>query len=137
MREKALVIANKGTQARVKIIRSDACKKCGACSPDKDIKVWAKNPLNAQVGQSVEIEINPATFLSAAMITYGLPLVAFVIGVILAYAVGMFFPISISEPIALMVGLLTMGISVLIIYFINKKAEESQRYYSYIVKILE
>jgi len=137
MREKALVIANRGTQAKVKIIRSEACNKCGACSSDKDIKVWAKNPLNARVGQSVEIEINPTTFLSAAMITYGMPLVAFVIGVILAYTVGMFLSISITEPIALLAGLLTMGISVVIIYFINKKAEESQRFYSNIVKIIE
>lgn len=136
MREKAVVIEKRGTRAKVKIIRSEACHKCGACSSDKDVKVWAQNPLNAHIGQSVEIELNPSTFLTAAMITYGVPLAAFIIGVVLAYSAALFLHVHIKEPVALAIGLLTMGISVISIYFINKEAEKNHRFSSKIVNII-
>ena len=84
MREKAIVVASKKQDAQVEIRRTSVCDGCRGCSVGKEgkpLRVWAKNPINAKVGQVVEIELRAKTFLSATLIAYGLPLLAFLIGV--------------------------------------------------------
>jgi len=135
LREEAIVVANRGNQAKVRLIKSEACHKCGACSHNKDVYVWANNPVKARIGQSVVLELNPSTFLYATLITYGLPLAAFIIGVAIAYFTAGYLSISLTEPAALRSGLLSMGASMVIIYYINKVSEKNNKFSARIVDI--
>lgn len=140
LKEKALVVENKGNDAKVEILRSSACDHCRACSVGTEKKsffVWAKNPLKAKVGQLVEVEMQASTLLSATFIVYVIPLVAFIVGIGLGYSVAGFFNIKSSELFSLLMGIIVMGFSFLGIYFYNKKAEKTKKYFSNIVNILE
>lgn len=135
-----MVVENKGNEARVEILRSSACGHCRACSvgtEGKPLFIWAKNPLKASVGQVVEVETQASTVLFAALIVYVIPLVAFIIGISMGYSGAAFFNIKSTELISLLFGLVFMGISYLGIYFYNKKAEKTKKYFSNIVSILE
>lgn len=140
MRERALVIENKGNEAKVEILRSSACDHCGACSigtEKKPLFVWAKNSARAKAGQVVEVEMQAATMLSAAFIVYVIPLVTFLAGIALGYTGANALAIKDVETFALFSGLIFMGISFLGIHIYSKKAEKTRKYFSDIVSILK
>jgi sigma-E factor negative regulatory protein RseC len=72
----------------VKLTRTEACAKCGACAvAGEDMIVKARNPDHALPEQWVSLELAPNRFLYAALILYGIPLVALFIGAIVGYYV--------------------------------------------------
>ena len=101
----------------------------------KPLRVWVKNPINARVGQSVEIELEAATLLSATFIAYGVPLLAFLAGIGLGYKVSGYLNITAIEPFALFTGIGVMLASYLGIHFFNTKDETINKYTSRIVNI--
>ncbi len=140
MREKAIVVASKRDRAQVEIIRTSACDGCRGCSVGKEgkpIRVWAKNPISAKIGQVVEIELNASTFLSAALIVYGVPLLAFLAGIGFGYKVSESLKITSTEPFAILTGLGAMLAVFLIIHFATKREETNKKYASCIVRISE
>jgi len=138
MREKAIVISKKKDRAQVEIVRTSACDGCKGCSvgtSGKPLRVWVKNPINAKVGQSVAVELEASKLLSATFIAYGIPLLAFLIGLALAYKVSEFFNITAVEPFALIIGFGFMLLSFLAIHFYNNKDDTINKYSSRIVDI--
>lgn len=90
MKEIGVVFENQGSKALVTIQRHAACGDCGACHIGRDqatMEALAKNPIDAQVGETVEVEMEFVSILKASFIAYGLPLLFFIIGSILAYSV--------------------------------------------------
>ena len=88
MAEKGQVIELKNNLAVVRMRRTEACAKCRAClagMTEKDMIVEAENMCDAQVDDWVEIEIQTNGFLYAVLVMYGLPFVAFIVGVLGAY----------------------------------------------------
>ena len=72
----------------VSMTRKEACAKCRACVAglsEKEMKIDAENNCFAKVGDWVEVQISPEGFISALFIVYGLPLVAFMIGLLPSY----------------------------------------------------
>ncbi|NLZ52210.1 MAG: SoxR reducing system RseC family protein [Thermoanaerobacteraceae bacterium] len=139
MREKAIVIGNKKNRVQVEIRRSTACDGCKGCSVGrngKPLRVWAKNSIGARVGQTVEIELSAATFLSATLIAYGIPLLAFLLGIFLGFKVSEPLNISSVEPFSFFMGLILMSFSFLIIYLFTGREEISEKYSSRIVRII-
>jgi sigma-E factor negative regulatory protein RseC len=139
MREKAVVVSNKGNNAKVSIMRTTACNHCRGCSVSsgKRIYVWAKNPLKAKAGEVVEIELANSAFLSATFIAYAIPLITLLLGIFIGFKLAMIFDIGLHEIFALTVGIFTMAIGFGFVWIINKKAENSNRYVSSIVGILQ
>ncbi len=91
MAEKGVVINIKKNLAVVKMTRQEACAKCKACiagMEEKDMFIEAENACGAQVNDWVEVEIAPDGFINAVLIMYGIPFVAFMIGVGLGYLIG-------------------------------------------------
>ncbi len=83
MKEIGTVKALKGKNAEIEIKRNAACGDCGACHISKDQSVMlttANNPINAKIGETVEVEMEFANVFVAAFIMYGIPLVAFILG---------------------------------------------------------
>jgi len=139
MKERAIVVESKKNLARVEIRRSSACEGCKACSVGRDgkpLRVWASNPIGARVGETVEIELGDKTFLSATLIAYGVPLLAFLLGIFLGFKLSTSLNISSTEPFALLVGLGLMAISFLIIHFITGREEVKTKYSSRITRII-
>lgn len=72
----------------VAMTRKEACAKCRACIAglsEKEMRIEAENDCFAKVGDWVEVQISPEGFITALFIVYGLPLVAFLAGVLPSY----------------------------------------------------
>jgi len=140
VREKAVVVATKSGFAQLQIEPKDSCEGCKACAAGKSgkaIKIWAKNYVNAKVGQTVEVELRDSTFLSATIIIYAIPLLAFFIGIGLGYKVSGIFKIAIIEPFAVVVGVALMAITFLVIHFLTERKKFGDTYSPYITQIYE
>lgn len=138
MREKAVVVSNRGKEARVEILRSSACDHCQGCEVGrnkKTIKVWADNSIGAKVGQTVEIELEAATMLTATFIAYVIPLLSFILGMSLGYKGAIAMAIAGFEVFALFSGLISMGISFYGVHIYSNRAAKTKRYNSQIVNI--
>ncbi len=76
MAETGSVIDIEGDKVIVKLQRTEACAKCGACSvgmKTQDMLIKAHNQCDAIIGDEVEIELEESNFIVAVMIMYGLP----------------------------------------------------------------
>ncbi len=91
MNEYGEIIEIKDRDAVVKVRRSSACGKCGACTmgsrPD-EMLITLPNPLKGQVGDYVELALPSGQVLKASAITYLLPLSGLIIGVAAGYILG-------------------------------------------------
>ncbi|WKY43003.1 SoxR reducing system RseC family protein [Eubacteriaceae bacterium ES2] len=89
MKEIGIIKNKQGNDAVVSIKRHAACGDCGACHIGKDkasVETVAKNPIHASIGETVEVEMAFVSVFRAAMICYGIPLLFFLIGSVLSYA---------------------------------------------------
>lgn len=62
--------------AKVKMSRHNDCESCGACPGNNAIILEVRNPIQAQPGQRVEVEVRSDDMLLAAFIVFLLPLAA-------------------------------------------------------------
>lgn len=78
--------------AEVAVVRGTACgSNCGNCESclyQNELKTMAKNCINAKPGQKVIIQSKSSRVFSAAMLVYVMPLVFFLVGYAVAYALG-------------------------------------------------
>ena len=91
MREVGEVVRIEGDKAVVRIRRSSACQRCGACglgSSSDEMLVTLPNSLNAKPGDMVELTLESVHLLKASAITYLIPLAALILGVIVGYILG-------------------------------------------------
>jgi len=118
MAEKGVVIELKNDLAVIKMKRTEACSKCRACisgMSEKEMIMEADNQCNAQVGDWVELELAENGFFFAVMIMYGIPLVAFLVGILLTYFIFIpkLMPLTNPDLPSFVVGLLFTGIAYL------------------------
>ncbi len=78
MRTVGFVIARKDDTAEVVLGPHGECRKCGACLSALDDKMRSAEAINsvqAQVGQTVEVEIPPARAVASAFLIFVFPLI--------------------------------------------------------------
>jgi sigma-E factor negative regulatory protein RseC len=79
-------------KAEVEVLRGtacgDSCGSCEVCNYASKLRVEAKNPIYAQVGDRVEIETASSKVLGAAFLVYVVPFILFFIGYAVAHALG-------------------------------------------------
>jgi len=85
LKETAVVVSTTPKQAKVAIVRSEACGSCPAksmCSAASgNINVLeVRNPVEAKPGEKVIIELQPEALVRATALLYLLPAVAMVVG---------------------------------------------------------
>lgn len=91
MTEVGEVVRTKGDMAVVRLKRSSACRHCGACglgAGSDDMLLTLPNTLNAKPGDLVELSLGSGQLLKASAITYLIPLIALIVGVIVGYMLG-------------------------------------------------
>lgn len=144
MREKACVVDINGNQAKVVVTRHSACSKCDKdCilgmeeSHEQDsIYVEVDNDKNAEVGDTVSIELKDSSLVMGSLIIYLIPLLFFVggyfIGVRLNFLMG-----SISEQLSgIITSFLFLYISFLFTRRVDKKISKSNKFKSEMVGII-
>lgn len=85
---KGLVTEGNDRMLKVHIVRQEACGHCKACMSgymESDMDLDARNLCEAEVGDWVELELQENAFFNAVMISYGIPFVGFMIGILAGY----------------------------------------------------
>ena len=85
VQEEGTVIEVHEEKATVRVDKSSACVRCKAGCMDMggDMVTEAKNLVGARAGDTVILEHNPKAALNASLATFGIPLLALLLGVIL------------------------------------------------------
>jgi len=140
--ETGVVVKTEGITATVRVQRRGTCEGCaarGVCEPSEEgMEIEALNPVQAQVGQTVEVSITPQSYLKSAIYIYGLPLVALIAGAIIGKNIGDAYIKGInSDIIAAILGFGGFFITFLFIRAWSKKAETRSEYKPIIEKIIE
>lgn len=122
--------------AKVKASRHSDCENCGSCPGTNAIIVDALNPVGAQKGQRVAVEVKQVNLLKAAFVVYMLPLIAATAG---ALATG-YVPMveQAANPIGYQIGggLVAFGLSVLYIRYFDRNARTDDKMRPVITRIL-
>lgn len=125
MKEIGIVFENRGKEALVSIQRHAACGDCGACHIGQEkatMETLAQNPIKAQVGETVEVEMEFVSIFTAAFIAYGIPLLVFLIGSVVAYLMVDIFELSFDQVLAsFFSGIVLMTFSYFVIQQLDKK----------------
>ena len=82
-REEGTVVAVSGETAQVLLRRSRLCEGCGSCCvlvDDDTMLAEAENSVGAKQGDRVFVDLPASQSIRAAYILYGIPLLAFLIG---------------------------------------------------------
>lgn len=109
--------------AEVAVVRASACGSscsgCESCMFANEVKAAARNLVGARPGQKVVIESRTSVIVNAALLVYVMPLIFFVAGYALAYAMGA------SEGICVAVSFVALLISasVLVLFERRKKKD--------------
>ncbi|XER06552.1 hypothetical protein SRRS_20920 [Sporomusa rhizae] len=122
--------------AKVKASRHSDCENCGNCPGSSAIVVEALNPVGAQRGQRVAIEIKEVNMLKAAFIVYMLPLIAAVAG---AFAGNYIANLQHAvDPLWYQLGggFVAFGLSIIYIKFFDRNARTDDKMKPVIVRIL-
>lgn len=132
MKQRGTVTDVKGTTAVCLIVRDSACgENCASCSAACSNKtiVEAQNCANAQIGDTVELEMESSQVLFTAFLVYMLPLILLV---------AVYFSAAIfteNEPLKIIIGFAAMAAAYFIISEFGKK--NKNKYALKVEKILK
>ena len=112
-----------GNMAEVLVMRTTACgSNCGSCESciyQSELKTLARNRIDAKPGQKVLIESRTSLVFNAAMLVYVMPLILFLLGYALAYALGA------SEGICILVSFAAL-IASAVILVLSQRAKKGE-----------
>lgn len=133
----------KGENAVVHLRRHLSCENCGRCggilgaADQRDHYVEVSNPIGAQKGQSVLIELDDRRALFTAFLLYLVPLGGLVAGILLGFKLSSLLGWSAyRELFAAAVGLLLMGLIFGGISLWDRRVKEGGRFRPVITALL-
>ncbi len=143
MEQYGLVSENKGETAIVNLQRHLACEGCGRCglmsgAKKKETIIEALNPIRAEAGQRVLLEIDDRRMLFISFMLYLVPLGGLLIGI--------FFWLAIADNLGLagnqeLTGVgVGLGLMALIFFFIrtwDRRVKGSRQYMPVITDLIE
>lgn len=97
------------------------CASCGGCDDEKSITLELENTLNAEVGDYVVVESKSSTILKSAFIAYIMPLILMIIGLSIGMSVFKYLGYQEYEALGFLVGLVFLGVSYIILRYIDNK----------------
>lgn len=133
MRETGKVIEVNGDYVKILIKRGTACGSCGACQVGREkleMIMTAENVIGAEIGDTVEVDLETTDLITAALIAYGLPLVALIAGIVGGYYGFLYFGISSnsSQVIASFLGLVLMAVVYIAVKMNESKIEKMKKF---------
>lgn len=133
------VIGREQGRLVVKMQRTEACAKCRACTAGmkkEDMIIHAENMCDAQIGNKVDVVLDNADFMRATLIMYGIPFVAFMIGIFGGYYGSISLALNNNELWGIALGVLLVVISYCIIHTQEEKFK-SKNYVPKAIKVVE
>jgi sigma-E factor negative regulatory protein RseC len=118
MGELGNVISKNKNRVTVALMRKEACSKCRACSAGLDSKtmeIECLNLCNAQINDTVEIVLEADSFFKAVSVMYGIPFIAFVLGLLGSYFIFDAIGIPNKELYSFLIGALLVAVSYIVI----------------------
>ena len=95
------------------------CGSCEGCMCDSEVRTIADNPLGAKPGQKVVIESRSSKVYGAVLMVYIMPIVLFLMGYLIAMALGA------SEGLCIAVSFAALALSAVILVLSQKKKKEN------------
>lgn len=135
----AEIIETCGGEARVRLFRPAACSGCHGCATGegRNEVLTARNPLHADVGQSVRIELAPRSILQAALIVFALPLVLMIGGYALGFNLARVLKLAPAPNTAgVTAGLAGLFSSSIFIWMIDRWAKKTGRFEPFITAVV-
>ncbi|SNS33586.1 positive regulator of sigma(E), RseC/MucC [Anaerovirgula multivorans] len=141
MKQCGVVTLVKDKTAKVLMQRHSSCGSCNACKmgqEDMKMEIEAINDANAKLGERVEVDMEGQSVLTAAFIVYVIPLLALVIGVLLATTI---LPnLGVNENMELYAALI--GFTLMFFSFIGIRKKEnviknSRKFTPVIVEVID
>lgn len=141
-REEGMVMDVRGDTARVLLPRKRLCDGCGSCCvmvDEETMLAEADNSVGAKQGDNVLVDIPRGVAIRAAYILYGIPLLAFLVGLGLGSLLGsVVFGGGASVVVGLVTALVFLVISFILISRIYAPGSRaSSRYRLVIRKVLD
>jgi sigma-E factor negative regulatory protein RseC len=120
--------------ALVQIDRRQHCNGCTACQTvgENKMQLEAVNRLDARLGDTVEVLIEPRQVIKNSLIVFILPLMMMVAG----YFVGVSFSSSHKEGAGILGSLSALAVSFLLIRWFDRRSHQSQKNDAVIVEII-
>ena len=139
--ESALVVSTKGTRARVRAYRGEACSSCsaaGACKAlggGKEMEIEVLNYIQAKVDDLVELSLPESSFVQASIMTWIVPLAGLMGGA----AAGAFAsdPLGWSKnALSVIMAFVGLGLSLTIVRWYNARLDANERFIPRITRVL-
>lgn len=125
MEEMAQVVrVLKQNMAEVELRRHSACSDCGQCSHGKEsqpTRFEVSNPVHAEVGDMVLLEMETGSLMKAVALIYILPLVNLVIGFVLGKWANDLWQILPGEALPALLGVGLMALTFVFVRFYDKR----------------
>lgn len=140
--EEGVVIQTFDDKAKVRTIRSSACEGCASesfCHPEKGTEMIMEvvNNIHAKVGERVKIGLKPGVYLKASFLVYMVPIIAFILGAIIAkeFAVSLSYTKN-SDLWAIIGGVIILIPTFILMRLYNKKIEKDRSYQPVILEVM-
>ncbi len=131
MTQKAVVVRS-GGKLMAQIVRSEACAQCRGCAFGETqtqlVPLPEKNGVTYREGDEVELTLSDGTLSRASLLAYGVPLAAFLIGLMLGARLSSALGLG-SDAGAAIGALLLTGLSLLGLHFLEPRLKKSGRYF--------
>ncbi|ADO77470.1 SoxR reducing system RseC family protein [Halanaerobium praevalens] len=143
MKERAKVIQKRDGQSLVQLVKRSACHQCdekcmlaGDSHEVEEMEVLVNDPIDAEIGSTVELEMDAKPILFSAVMVYLMPLFAIVGGY---FAGRSFFSSFISNiEIAGIIGSVAgFFFSFLFLRFFDKKAGAKSYFHPQIIRVVK
>ena len=144
MEEQGLVLENRGDEALVKITRHSLCSRCAQKCPmasmeheTDEIEVLVSNPVGAEIGQLVKIEMGEKSLVTASLLIYLVPVIFLIAGYFAGiYLSGFIYDTTPGETAGIIGSIVFLLLSFLVVSYIDKKLGQKQKYQPVIKKII-
>jgi len=129
--EIGVVTSVDGPEAKVNVPKKSACQGCtaGVCmTGEQSMEIVAVNKAGAKVGQKVKVNIRSSVYMQSALIVYGIPSVALVLGAVFGKEVmSGFFRGTDPDVLSAVFGFGFLGLSFLVVkIWANRKTGKTE-----------
>jgi len=129
--EVGVVTSVDGLTARVNVPKKSACEGCtaGVCmTGEQSMEIVALNKAGAKAGQKVKVNIHSNVYMKSAMIIYGIPALALILGAVFGKEVmAGFFMGTDPDVLSAVFGFGFLGLSfVAVKIWANRKTSEAE-----------
>jgi sigma-E factor negative regulatory protein RseC len=129
------ILQNEGDLVKVKVAPNADCDNCNTCSIPH-IEILAFNPLNAKPGQKVKFTMPENSMLKISFMLFLFPLIAIFAGIYSGMLIAAKTGFN-DAAVMTVCGILFFAVSVLCIFFYDKKYKLNKKNFPQIIEVIK